>query len=215
MPTYFDLRTRIARDLWRARTATGCEYDQDIKDAVLSAIRAHQWQGFWFNEQDWRTAVPTTAGQAYYPLPDDMTSIRNARVRDGDDWRHLEALAEGDIDAVGAARSPGRPEFFCVINRQIRLAPTPSGEFSLDMTGTRAIPAPENDGDENEWTNEARDLILYEAEKILWSTLKKDPQQAALCAQLAAEALERLRVRTQRYKPWPAITSHPGWCWPC
>ena len=215
MPTYLDLRTRIARNLWRARSATDCEYDPDIKSAVASAIRAYQGRDFWFAEQDWRAELPTVAGQQYYPLPEDMASIRNVRVLDGDRWRPVEPIAEADVDAVGARRSPGRPEFYCVINRQFRLAPTPSGPFTLDMTGTRLVPPPENDGDANEWTNDALDLIVFEAEKVLWATLKKEPAQAALCAQLAEEALQRLRVKTQRFKPWPAITGHPGWNWPC
>lgn len=211
MATYLELRTRIARDLWRSRTsATDCEFDPDIKDAVRRAIGKHQGADFWFAEQDWQTPIGTVVSTAYYPLPDDLGSVENVKLKDGDCWHTLEILTEQEMDELENYSGHLRPRAFCVINKQFRLAPTPNQPFILNLTGLRVIPAPENDGDENEWTSEAYDLIVWEAEAILNGGLRGNAGKAAICAQMAAESERQLRLRSNRFKPWPNL-SPAGW----
>ena len=212
MPTYLDLRTRIARDLWAEPTATTCAYDADIKDAVREAVRAFQGREFWFAEQDWQTYLGTTVGQQYYPLPDRMAKVGNVKALIGDRWAPVAPRIEEQIDRLTDFGDRGPPEFFCVINKQLRLAPIPDAAYQLSMTGTADLDAPENDGDENVWTNEAFELILYEAEKRLWAAFKKNAAQAQVCDALAREALKTLTAKTSRFKPWPPIVPME---WPC
>lgn len=196
MPTYLDLRNRIARDLWRAPTATACDYDQDIKDAVASAVRAWQAEPFWWNEVDWQADGGTTAGEPYYPVPDDAAAIRNVKLQRGNDWLPLEAISE---EAADMANGSGVPDSFCVVNRQVRLVPTPNGSYKLNLTGTRLVDPPVDDADETPWSNEAHDLILHWAEGLLWTMFKGDERRGRLSFELAETARAMLRRRTSRF----------------
>lgn len=186
MTTYANLQADIADDL---DDTTG-EYANQIKKAILGAIRYCERNIYYFNETRDIT-FPTVNGREWYSATDNAnipTLVNIAGVWSEDSAGSRSIIQETtpqELELLSDnAASRGEPYAYTYFGQRIRLYPVPNDAvytIRLQVGPYRLTPLV-NDTDENAWLNEAYDMIKARAKYIIYKNTLKD-------AALAAEAL--------------------------
>lgn len=183
MPTYLDVRTRIASE-YLNRT----DYNTEIQTQVKAAIRTYEKRRYWFTET--ATALATVASQSYVLVPSDFMGFDpkddtiQARINGSD----VELIYRpwGDLKRENITRSQNEPTFYCIHGDRIELAPIPDASYTITLSYWQKLPALSADTDTNDWLSAAEDCIVYHACKLMYSGVIRDMEQAT-----AFQALER------------------------
>lgn len=186
MTTYANLQADIADDL---DDTTG-EYANQIKKAILGAIRYCERNSYYFNETRDIT-FPTVNGREWYTAADNSnipTLVHIAGVWSEDTAGARSIITEStpqELELLSDnAASRGEPYAYVYFGQRIRLYPVPNDAvytIRLQVGPYRLAPLV-NDTDENAWLNEAYDMIKARAKYLIYKNTIKD-------AALAAEAL--------------------------
>lgn len=196
MATYDDIVSRIADDLNRS------DLDTQIGVALNRAISHYQSERTWFNEAT--DTFSTTSGQESYTTADGLATnillIDTVQITDSSSnqfvllprtWDYIRSLQ------TKPATYTGLPSDWAWYQAKLWLYPTPNAT----LTGTvwyvksyTSIATTES----NDWTTEPEALALVEARATWWvaSRLLKEYDRAQVAKQEEAEALMRLRIRT-------------------
>lgn len=208
MASLLELKTRIRLETNKDDIAPGGEAVEALNLAIARAIEYYSDEAFWFN-RDSGTA-PTTSGTAYVPVP------YAVRVPETVSYNGVP-LQEASLSRIEPLTDRGLPSHWAENGGIIQLWPIPDATYSLSVHGVAQIDAPENDGDETVWTNEAYDLIAGRVKLLLCRALWGNIEGAQLAASEEGEALARLRQETRRRgrtplrargdEPWSARSS--------
>lgn len=153
--TYIQIQQRIADELHR-----GGLTDQ-IKKAIISAVKAYERQRFWFNEET-ATAV-TTAAQAYVSPPPDFVKEFYFQITVGTSKYTLRPIPYTEFLEKSANNSTGQPTDYTYYADSLYLYPIPSAEYTVTLNYIKRLTDLSGDGDTNGWTDFAEELIRQRA----------------------------------------------------
>lgn len=189
MGTRQQLKARIISELSR----------DDLEDDLASLLETHIGQAcefyadtkFWFNSLV--TTVATTPGLPDVTIPATIRIVERVTLPAQD----IE-LQEVPLDSLCETSSTAYPREYAYYNDKLRLSPTPSGAFTLNVYGIQQVAAPASDSDSNIWTTEAYDLITAHVKMTLCRSVFRDTDGFKLFSGERADALSRLQRETTR-----------------
>lgn len=208
MATLAELKTRIRLETDKNDIASGGEAEEALNLAIERAIEFYADEAFWFNRDSGTTS--TTSGTSYVAVP------YAVRVPETVSYSGvpLQKVSPSQIEYL---TDSGQPTHWAENGGIIQLWPIPNATYSLSVYGVAQIDAPEADGDDTVWTNEAYDLIAARTRFLLYRDIWRDVEAVKLAAQAEGEALSRLRQETRRRgrtplrsrgdEPWSARSS--------
>lgn len=198
MPTYLDMQDRIAREARFAASVAASGLDQEIKDAIQSAIKYYEGELFWFNEQ--QAVAATVIGQEYYAFPPDYVQMHAiARKRTDTEWDPLRPKSFDEVEDMNNSGRTSMPRYYCSYNEQLRVSPIPDAAYSLRLSYAKTLPVMSADADTGPWMNEAEPLIRARAKSILLADALHDMPNAEAQDRIADMWFERLSKRTRQY----------------
>lgn len=178
MSTLAALMADIADDV---DDTTG-EYTNQIRSAILGAIRYCERTSYYFN-QTRDVTFPTVQGQEWYGAADaadipTLVDIQYAYLEGPTvERRTLRRMQNVDIEEISPTSAEmGEPYCWAYFNQQIRVYPIPGDNqytIRLQVAPYRLAPLTEDD-QENAWLTEAYDMIKARAKYILAKNTLKD-----------------------------------------
>ena len=186
MTDFATLKARIADELSRD------DLTSQINNAVLDAVKRYETQPFWFNQTE--ATLNTAANDEFYALPSDFLQIDSLRITYNEENDVLAPRSYRYID--DRSQITGEPTVYAIYRDQLRLYPIPDQVYPLTMAYIYRPAALSGDTDSNVWTTDAEELIRGAAARRLCLTVIRDPQAAALWAQVEYGALRALLSRT-------------------
>lgn len=157
MSTYGTMRDRIASEL-----GDRTDLNTQILAAIQSAIKFYENKPFWFNEDEYETT--TVDGTASYTLPDDFIEEESVTCEhDGDQW-DLNRIPQPKMRLLELT-SEGEPSVYSIYREELKLYPTPNGEFTLTMCYLKSLDAISDAADTNAWMVEGEELIRMHAKQ--------------------------------------------------
>lgn len=203
MSDFITMQNLIAKRVRQSASAAASGIQSDIKNAIIEAIDFYKNEMFWFNQQDADLTGGTVADQEYYPLPDDYIAMLNVKSRyDPTRWYRLYSRTEAEIDEMNSADDTTRPYFYCIHNEQLRLSPIPDDSYSINMSFVKDLLVDEPisaDADTNSWMTDAKSMIRYKAQEILWGDLLHNSDEAMRNGMIAEKHRRQLFDRTRTY----------------
>lgn len=198
MATYDDIVSRIGDDLNRSDLAT------QIGVALNRAIAHYQSERTWFNETS--DTFTTTSGQESYTTADglatDIVLIDSVQITDSASNEYI--LIPRTWDQIRGQQSKpatytGLPSEWAWYQAKLWLYPTPNATLTGTVWYVKSY-AELTTGNSNDWTTNTEALELIESRATWWvaSRLLKEYDRAQLAKAEEAEALMRLRERTNR-----------------
>lgn len=205
MSTYSELVARIRDDLDR-----GTNYDDDIRDAIYGAVQFWEHNNFGFNI---RIANFETTSR-YTTLSADIISITRLRIYDGGNLYVVQPENYLTLDEIDTRPTDGsRPTRWAMEARLLRLYPAPDQTYSFDANVVYRVAGIESpsasDDVSNAWTNEARELVRFQAAVDVLETKIKGPdavQDAMVLRQRLSQVLHQLQARAGRDQKTGGIT---------
>lgn len=195
MSTFLQMKTRIADDLKRSDLAT------QIGVAINRAIEFYEKDRFFFNETS--GTFVTVSGQESYgsadSIPstiaeiDDVTltqSSTNIFPLDKTSFSSIRDLNSGGTTATGV------PMDYAYYTEKFWLSPIPNGVYTVTVYFKKTYTQLSADGDTNDWTEEAEDLIEARARWWVNKRIIKDYEAAAEAKGEELEALSSLQSKT-------------------
>ena len=164
MATYADMRNRILDEVADSALTT------QVNRAILDTIKHYGSKRLYFNQTT--TTFSTVANQEYYTTADSsyipnlihidsMTLTQNSIKSPVLPWDF------NWIDANQTGTVTGVPFRFAYYKKQLRLYPIPTDVFTITMAIHYRLTELSGDTDENEWTNDAEELIRQGAKRRL------------------------------------------------
>lgn len=129
-------------------------------------------------------------------VPADFVEAKDLVIVTGNPVTPLQFVTQQEMAQLRSTSitSAGKPKYFSVVGGQFEVAPTPDGEYSLEMSYFGRIDALVEDTDTNWLLREYPDIYLYTA--LMHSApYLKDDERITVWAQLAAKAKEELLAR--------------------
>lgn len=195
MTTLTNINARIADDLNRT------DLSAQITLAINRAIEHYERENFWF--QDSTASFSTVASQQTYTssdgIPTNIKEIDYAKVTvSGNDYE-LIPMNIGELNRMLVNTSgTSTPDYYALFDENIHMYPTPNGVYTITLYYKKKYAALSAGADENDWTTDAEDLIESRAEWWLYSRVIKSESKAMLAKQQEVEALQALRIKTER-----------------
>lgn len=183
---------------------------------INQAIKHYQNKTFWFSEK--RVEFTASAGQEYYDLTTDFATMYNLRVSIGvnnvsdtasthiqfnnPNTYPLRFRTNNHMDDlfIAAANYTGYPQDYSIFNRQVRLGPVPNLAHKLTMTYKRRPEQLSATGATNVLINNADDLVIARAGKLMAGLILQDMNRAQAFAIAEKEALQMHRADTNEYQ---------------
>jgi len=195
MATLSQLRNRIARKI-KDPSFTGLSATA-VDEEINRAVRYYQNFRFWFNEDE--ATITLTAGTQDVPsVPADLVNelqVNGLLLIDDQvkiDLGKLPAdkFFESDDD------QKGRPEYYLYKDGSFLLLPTPDKAYTLKLRYVKSYEDLTADGDSNDFTTYAEDLIMVRALKNIYAEDKDDAQYALVYSELERVELRAMRERS-------------------
>jgi hypothetical protein len=193
MSSYSDLQQRIAQDYLNRSNFT----DQ-IKRAILAAIRFYERQRWRFNETS--TAIACSAGQSFLALPSNYLAEDFLQISASGG---LMPLLQTDLQGILELRqtsSTGIPTHYCIQQNRIEIAIVPDSAYSCPLYYIKTLTELSADSDTNAWTTGLhQDLIVHHATKLLWANTLRNTQEAVKHADLERLAMSQLSMEQMQF----------------
>lgn len=185
------LQNRIADEIARD------DLTAQIRDAIQSAIRLHEFERFWFNEAE--ATAPTVASQAAYAVPSDFLEADALTLSVSGNRYPLCARTYDWIRSVAvAAAGRGRPSCWAYYADQLWLYPVPDGAYTLTLSYLKRLPPLALSGDSNAWMTHGEELIRARAKAALYANVIRDFDEAIAMKAVETEALANLRIKSAK-----------------
>ena len=197
MTTFIELQDTVAsetRFVSRVADLSGDEAAQ-IRLHINEAVKAHQKDRFWFNEQLWER--DTVIGQEFYALPEDYVAAQTLSMVLP--HRVLSPRSNEEIEQLDV--KPSSPRSYALFADQYRLHPVPDAVYKLRLWGVRSFPRLVLDGDTNPWLDHAFELIREAAKARFFYSAIHDQEKAVAAQQAAMAARADLLLETKRRQP--------------
>lgn len=190
------MRSRIADDL--NRTDLNSQIDKAINRAIEFYSKGFR---FWFNEKT--ATFNTVANQFNYSsadsIPTDMAEIDYVKLAVASTNNvPLIPRTYDYIQTANVGNMTGEPTDYAYYKENFWLYPVPNSALTITVSYAKLYTALSADGDTNDFTEEAEDLIESRAEWWLYSRVIKDYDAAQIAKQAEESALITLQKETTR-----------------
>jgi len=200
MTTFLRLQDVIASETRFVDRVADLKADEvtQIRLHINEAIKAHQQDAFWFNQQLWERE--TEAGKEFYALPAEYVAGLTVSIQTP--RRKLRSVSNDTIEGW----EPGEraiPSHFALFANQYRLYPIPDGVYTIRLWGTRSYDTLVEDGDgqDNPWLQYAFELVREASKARVFYSMLHDPENAAIAQANAVSARADLAAETRRRQP--------------
>lgn len=195
MATLASVRNQLLDELARTGQLTSQAHTY-----INQSIKHYQNKTFWFNEN--RIEFTSTSGQEYYNLTTDFATIYNLTININTNNYPLRPKTMNKMDElyISAENYTGYPQDYAIFNRQVRLQPVPSGAYKLTMTYKRRPEQLSATSATNVLIENADDLIIARAGKLMSALILQDTARAAIFQQAESEALRTHKDDTTQYQ---------------
>ncbi|MEK9768610.1 MAG: hypothetical protein VW683_06780 [Betaproteobacteria bacterium] len=187
MPTFSQLKTNIANKI------NDSQVDTFIGDAINAAIRYYQKQRFWFNEAD--TTITLTVNNPVVPnIPTDFQyELPKAGlvIEDSNQFYPLDKRSNYLYDEANVA-GIGRPEIYRNRSGSLEVYFYPDQAYTLHLYYIKKYTDLSADGDTNDFTDRAEELISAHALYLLYRDYRRNNEEAVFYKQVAEDELQRL-----------------------
>lgn len=194
MATLAQLRVRISRKM---KDPSNTDISASaVDDEINRAVRYYSNFRFWFNEDE--DTIALVAGTQTVPsVP--ATFVSELRVNgllliDNQVKINLKKLPPDEFFEMDQDQT-GRPCYYTYKNGEYYLLPTPDQAYSLKFRYTKEYADLSADGDTNDFTDNAEDLIMLHALKNIYAEDKDDPDYAARFSDLESNEYNSLMKR--------------------
>lgn len=195
MSTFAQMKTRIADYLKRSDLAT------QIGVEINRAIEFYEKERFFFNETS--GTFVTVSGQESYGVADSIpTTIAEIDVvtltQSSTNIFELDKDSFGSIRSAnsGGTTATGVPKDYAYYMEKFWLTPIPNAVFTVTVYFKKTYAQLSADGDTNDWTEEAEDLIEARARWAIYNGIIKDYEDASYAKTAELEALAALQSKT-------------------
>lgn len=194
--TFGALKTRIAREINKDAST----FDDDIGDAIVSAIKDYEHLPAWFLETTTTLTVLTSEDSA--SLPSGFRRVLNARVLIGSQWKGRDQgfiglsyreMQDNNLDSTAT----GAPESWAILGNTFYVNRVADADYSIDLVYTRGDTTyPSASGSTSLWFEDATvDAIRLKAESILYRDRFHAYDRADRLEAEAAKIINRITVR--------------------
>lgn len=199
MSTFAQIKSKVSRKLLDPNTTAIS--GADVGDAVNEALDYWKKSQFWFNEG---SAVATMVpGQANFTalLPSDFQYEDQQNgfvIVDGQVFYTLEKKSPKDFDYDAVQDSQGLPYIYTYRNKQYECYFQPDQAYTLNIYYIKDYADLVNDSDTNDFTEEASELLVYEALSRLIGEDRQDLQMNNTYAAKADREAKNLKQRSAK-----------------
>jgi hypothetical protein len=188
------MRSRIEDDLDRTDLST------QITKAINRAIEYYESERFWFSEKV--GTFVTIANQSNYGTadgaPSDIAEIDYVEITlSGKEYPLTDRSYTYIKDRIGADVT-GEPSDFAYYQEKFYFYPIPNAVRTITISYQQKYAELSADGDTNDFTTDAEDLIEARARWWIYSRIIKDQEQANIAKAEEADALQNLRIKTEK-----------------
>jgi hypothetical protein len=195
MSTFAQMKTRIADDIKRSDLTT------QIGVAINRAIEFYEKERFFFNETS--GTFSTVANQESYgsadSIPSTIAEIDEVTLtQSSTNIFPLDKTSFGSIRGLnsGGTTSTGVPLDYAYYMEKFWLSPIPNGIYTVTVYFKKNYAQLSADGDTNDFTEEAEDLIEARARWWLYKRVIRNKEEAAEAKFEEIEALASLQSKT-------------------
>jgi hypothetical protein len=199
MATLAEIRTTVARKIQNP-DLTGNITSSVVTSEINRSIRYYEKFRFNFNE-DLSSITLTADTQVVPSIPSDLSSplyVNGLMVVDSQVKINLEKLAPDNFFDRDQDQT-GRPYFWTYRDGEFLLLPTPDSAYTLKFRYLKTYTALSADGDTNDFTDNAEDLIMLHTVKNLYAEDKQDPESAAYYQVLEDKELKSIMSRSDDF----------------
>lgn len=187
--TYAELKTAIANYLNRSDLTSDLDTFIDNVEAELNRR---------LRTKDMIKRATATADSQYLTVPTDWIEAINVEITSND----FSPLFQQSIESLDVYRksnnnSVGQPVYFAMVDDSIELAPTPDGEYTLQLTYYVKISALSDTNTSNFVSVSHPDVYLYGALKHASIFLMED-ERIPMFTQQFEKALEEMRLEQEK-----------------
>jgi hypothetical protein len=187
--TYAELKTAIANYLNRSDLTSDLDTFIDNVEAELNRR---------LRTKDMIKRATATADSQYLAVPTDWIEAINVEITSND----FSPLFQQSIESLDVYRksnnnSSGQPVYFAMVDDSIELAPTPDGEYTLQLTYYAKISALSDSNTSNFVSVSHPDVYLYGALKHASIFLMED-ERIPMFTQQFEKALEEMRLEQEK-----------------
>ena len=199
MSDFGGLISRIADDVNRT------DINSQISQQIQGAIRHYRTFPFWFNEA--RSTLTASSSASFLTVPSDYLDTVELYIKVGG---HPLRMTPAPLDEVVGNRptAGSQPGKYCYFGDRFELDYEVNQQYEFPLYYIKELATLSASTDTSLWTTTGEDLIVFRAEKMIYSQVLKDKKAAADCAVLEREARNSLlRFRDQKTgtgyaKPW-------------
>jgi hypothetical protein len=199
MSTFGDLQDRIADDINRT------DLSDQIRDQIRLAIVHYGRIPFWFNEA--RTTITASSSTTFLTVPSDYLDKVELYINIG---TYPCLMLEKPLNEILEYRPSGgsQPHSYAYFGDRFELDCPVNTTYTFPLWYIKELATLSATADSSLWTSQGEDLIVYRAEKMLYSRVLKKPSEASECGQLERDArTSLLRFRDQKIgtgyaRPW-------------
>lgn len=197
--TLAQLRARIQDDLLDSYVT-----DAQTNTAINRAIIHYQSKPVWFTQTSGTFA--TVADQQSYTtsdgLADDILQIDYMEYAQGSNLYKLRPTTFNNLQAfTSSSADNGQPFDFAWGVNKLWLYPIPDAAYTVTYYYRKKYDELSADGDNNDWTNNAEDLIEARATWWLHNRITKDKDEAQVAKAEEMEALKALHTKERMLQP--------------
>ena len=187
--TYAELKTAIANYLNRSDLTSDLDTFIDNVEAELNRR---------LRTKDMIKRATATADSQYLTVPTDWIEAINVEITSND----FSPLFQQSIESLDVYRksnnnSTGQPVYYAMVDDSIELAPTPDGEYTLQLTYYAKISALSDTNTSNFVSVSHPDVYLYGALKHASIFLMED-ERIPMFTQQFEKALEEMRLEQEK-----------------
>jgi len=194
MSTFLQMRTKIADYLDRS------DLSSQINDAINRAIEYYEKERFWFNEKTgtFATVANTKNYSSAGGVPTDIAEIDYVEVTQSGKEYEVEPRTYNYIKRPQGYDVTGLPKYYAFYQENFYLDPIPNAIYTITISYQQKYTALSADGDSNDFTTDAEDLIEARALWWLYGRIIKDKELADSAKQDELNALSSLREKTRK-----------------
>ena len=200
MGTFQELKNSIETDLHRT------DRSADVSAAISSAIRYYERERWWFLEGT--ATFTTSASQVYYSVPSDAQTFPDTLlVTISGSKEPVLRKTYSEIDEIDSVNYTGIPNWWCYYKDKIRLYPVPNDNYVMTLSYHKGL-TELTPSASNSWTTEARDLIKYRAEWLVYKNVLWNPERAKEAKQCELDEYRSIMSQNTRRISSGTIRKH-------
>lgn len=196
MPTFGQIKQTVSRKLQNANLTSVSALN--VGDAINDAIRFWRYRPFWFNQASVQLTLASGV-QVISGLPSDFLFENPENgfvIPDVNCFYTLDKKPNFDFDNERFAQDVGRPYCYTYRRGQYEIYPMTDKSYSMNVYYTKDYTVLSADGDSNDFTNHADQLVVYEALSRLFGEDRMDAESGNNYASKAEREYSNLRMRT-------------------